>query len=110
VPKGEPKFATFRAKWDEQYRKKWGIRTGVAKPFPAAVEKKLYEVCKRIYRHLQIRAYGRIDLRVKDNGEIYFIEANPNPSIAKDDDFAMSAAKAGVDYSELISKILSLAF
>ena len=110
VPKGQPKFATFRAKWDDQYRKKWGIRSGVAKPLPSSVEKKMGDFCKKIYRHLGIRGYGRIDLRVKENGEIYFIEANPNPSIAKHEDFARSAAKSGLSYPELISKILMLAF
>ena len=109
VPDGEPKIATFRAKWDDQYRKKWGIHSGVAKALPESVEKSLSTFCKRIYRHLRIQGYGRIDLRVKQNGEVYFIEANPNPSIAKNEDFALSAARAGLAYSELIAKILALA-
>lgn len=109
VPDGEPKIATFRAKWDKEYRKKWGIASGFAASMPASVTEKLEDVCKKIYRLLQIRGYGRIDLRVKENGEIYFIEANPNPSIAKNEDFALAAGKAGLDYSELIAKIISLA-
>ncbi len=109
VPEGEPKFATFRAKWDEAYRKKWGISSGDVAPLPDGLERRLIEVCKRIHEHLSIRGYSRIDLRVKDDGGIYFIEANPNPAIAKDEDFALSAAKAGIPYTELISKIVSLA-
>jgi D-alanine-D-alanine ligase len=108
VPEGEPKFATFRAKWDEAYRKKWGIDSGAAKVFPEGMDVKIEETCKKIYRLLQLKGYGRIDLRIKSTGEIVFIEANPNPSIAKDDDFAKSAAKAGLDYDELLSKIVSL--
>jgi D-alanine-D-alanine ligase len=57
---------------------------------------------------LQIQGFGRIDLRIKENGDIYFIEANPNPSIAKKEDYALSAGKAGMDYEVLISKIVSL--
>ena len=34
------------------------------------------------------------------------IEANPNPSLAREDDFAQSAAAAGLDYDALIQKIL----
>ncbi|RYG31607.1 MAG: PASTA domain-containing protein, partial [Chitinophagaceae bacterium] len=30
VPEGEPKFASFKAKWDDAYREKWGIKTGTA--------------------------------------------------------------------------------
>lgn len=107
VPDDEPKFATYRSKWDQDYRKKWGIDSGWAAELPELTEKKLVEVCKKIYRLLHIQGFGRIDLRIKDN-EIYFIEANPNPSIAKKEDYALSANKAGVEYEELISKIVSL--
>jgi hypothetical protein len=34
------------------------------------------------------------------------IEANPNPFIAKDEDFARSAAEAGIEYDPLIQWIL----
>ena len=30
VPEDTPKFATFKAKWDDTYRKKWGIQNGPA--------------------------------------------------------------------------------
>ena len=109
VPEDEPKFATFRGKWDEEYRKKWGIHTGWIAAMPGSTQKKLSDVCKKIYRLLHIQGYGRIDLRIKENGEIYFIEANPNPSIAKNDDFATSAIKGDMSYDELITKIISLA-
>ncbi|MGZ3690074.1 MAG: D-alanine--D-alanine ligase family protein [Pseudobdellovibrio sp.] len=108
IPEDEPKFATYRSKWDQAYRKKWGIDSGWAAVKNEAEEKKLQEVCKKIYRLLQIQGFGRIDLRIKDNGDIYFIEANPNPSIAKREDYALSAGKAGIPYDELISKIVSL--
>lgn len=104
----EPKFATYRSKWDMAYRKKWGIDSGWASIKNDSEERKLQEVCKKIYRLLQIQGFGRIDLRIKENGNIYFIEANPNPSIAKREDYALSAHKGGMPYDELISKIVSL--
>lgn len=107
VPDDEPKFATYRSKWDKDYRKKWGIDSGWATEFSDSTQKKLNDVCKKIYRLLQIQGFGRIDLRIKDD-EIYFIEANPNPSIAKKEDYALSASKGGVEYEELIAKIISL--
>ena len=109
VPEGEPRFATFRAKWDDNYRKKWGITTGPAKPFAEGVEEKILETSKKIFRLLHMNGYGRIDLRVKESGEIVFLEANPNPEIAKDEDFALAAIKAGYDYKGLVAKILKLA-
>jgi len=108
VADGEPKFASFRAKWDDNYRKKWGIRTDFAK-LDANTETDIAETCKKIYRILGLRGYGRIDLRIRPNGEIVCLEANPNPSIEKESDFALSAVKSGMTYDELIQKIISLA-
>ena len=107
MAEGEPKFATYKSKWDQAYRKKWGIDSDWAKTLPEPVQKKLNEVCKKIYRLLGIQGFGRIDLRLRGD-EIYFIEANPNPSIAKKEDYALSAKKSGVEYDELIAKIVSL--
>ncbi len=107
VPDDEPKFATFRSKWDQDYRKKWGIDSGWIADMPESTQKKIFEVCKKIYRLLHIQGFGRIDLRVKDD-KVYFIEANPNPSIARKEDYALSANKAGVEYEDLIAKIISL--
>jgi D-alanine-D-alanine ligase len=109
VPEDEPKFATYRSKWDKDYRKKWGIDTGYVKSMPESLQKNINETCKKIYKLLSIQGYGRIDLRVKDNGEIYFIEANPNPSIGKNEDYALSAARDGLTYEDLLSKIIALA-
>ena len=52
---------------------------------------------------------GRIDVRLTPAGEAIVIEANPNPSLAREDDFAQSAATAGTDYDTLIQKILDAA-
>ena len=108
IPEDEPKFATYKTKWDQAYRKKWGIDSGWATKMNETEEKKLQETCKKIYRLLQIQGFGRIDLRIKNNGDIYFIEANPNPSIAKTEDYALSANRGGLGYQDLISKIVSL--
>lgn len=108
IPNDEPKFATFKSKWDQEYRKKWGIDSGWMAALPELTEKKLTETCKKIYKLLNISGFGRIDLRIRNNEEIYFLEANPNPSISKKEDYSLSASKGGMDYEELISKIVTL--
>lgn len=109
VPDGEPKFATYKAKWDETYRKRWGIDTGSAKGLGEALERRILETCKRVYRVFGLRGYARIDLRLKDSGEIFFIEANPNPALGREDDFAAAAERAGLTYDALIARIIALA-
>lgn len=101
-----PKFATAKAKWDEAYRKKWGIRNGPAAPLPEGVVARLGRTARKVYEILHIRGLGRIDVRLTAAGEIVVIEANPNPSLASDEDFAMAAAATGLDYDTLIQRIL----
>jgi D-alanine-D-alanine ligase len=106
VPPNEPKIATFKAKWDEEYRKRWGLENRFANGMDAALVSRIEETCKRIYRLLTIDGYARIDLRLTTNDELYFIEANPNPHLAEDEDFAVSADKAGLPYPQLIDRII----
>lgn len=108
VPEDEPKFASYKAKWDEAYRKKWGIVNQFAGTLAGGAIERIEKVCKKIYQHLSIRGYARLDLRLTPDGEIVFIEANPNPMLAAEEDFAASAARAGLDYPQLIQKILNL--
>ena len=101
-----PRFATAKAKWDDAYRKKWGIRNGPAGPLPEGLEKKLAELARRVCRILHVRGLGRIDARVTARGEVVVIEANPNPSLAAEDDFAQAAMQVGIGYEALIQKVL----
>lgn len=109
MPDDRPQFSTFKAKWDETYRKKWGIQNTFPEDLPDALREKLAHVCKRVYRALHIRGYGRIDLRLTEDGRVFILEANPNPNLALDDELAQSALKAGMRYTDLIQKIIRLA-
>ena len=106
VPPNEPKIATYRAKWDEEYRKRWGLKNQFAEGLDPALVAHIEQTCKRIYRLLTIDGYARIDLRLTAANEVYFIEANPNPILAEDEDFALSAGKAGLPYPQLIDRII----
>jgi len=106
VPPDEPKIATYRAKWDEEYRKRWGLKNQFAEGLDPALVAHIEQTCKRIYRLLTIDGYARIDLRLTAANEVYFIEANPNPILAEDEDFALSAGKAGLPYPQLIDRII----
>jgi D-alanine-D-alanine ligase len=109
VPVDKPRIATFKAKWDDEYRKRWGIASGRAKPIEPAVMKRIEDTCRKIYKLFSIDGYARMDLRLDPNSDVVFIEANPNPSIAKEDDFAQSAKQAGMTYEDLIGRIVSIA-
>jgi D-alanine-D-alanine ligase len=102
----EPRIATYQAKWDDGYRKRWGIRNDFAAELDKSLLARIEDTCKRAYRALNIRSYARFDLRVKASGSVYVIEPNVNPNIAKDDEVAQSAERIGIDYPALIRMLL----
>ena len=106
VPPDEPKIATYKAKWDEEYRKRWGLENRHADGLDPAVVASIQKTCKRIYHLLTIDGYARLDLRLTKDNKVYFIEANPNPTLAADEDFAQSALKAGLTYPQLVQRII----
>ena len=108
MPPDEPKIATYKAKWDEEYRKRWGLQNQFAEGLDPAVIAHIEQTCKRIYHLLTIDGYARLDLRLTATNEVYFIEANPNPILAADEDFAQSALKANLTYPQLIERIIRL--
>jgi len=109
VPDGEPKIATYKTKWDPAYRERWGIYCDPAAELAPGIEKKLVMAARIVYRALKIRGFGRIDVRLTPDGEVVVIEANPNPSLAGEEDFAQSAEAAGIEYDALIQKVLDAA-
>jgi D-alanine-D-alanine ligase len=101
----KPLIASDRAKWDPAYQRQMGLITGPAKLTKAAWAD-LEELSKTIYHLLGMSGYARLDYRLTDGGDAYLLEANPNPQIAKDEDFAQSALHVGIAYPQLIDQLM----
>jgi D-alanine-D-alanine ligase len=97
-----------RAKWNKEYRKRKGIDSKPAE-LSIDLEKKIHSICRKAYKDLNLTGYARIDLRMDKENNIYVIEANPNPNIAMDDEFASSAKYKGLNYRRLLDKLLTYA-
>ncbi len=102
---GVPLIASDRAKWDPKYQRQVGLQTGPAR-LTKKMQSELADLSKQIYRLLGMSGYARLDFRVTAAGDAHLLEANPNPQIAKDEDFALSAKHLGMAYSELIQQLL----
>ncbi|MCP4257626.1 MAG: ATP-grasp domain-containing protein [Planctomycetes bacterium] len=103
-----PCLATYRVKWNVEYRKKWNIKFGFAK-LEVPLIKKIERICKKVYKVLQLRDYGRIDFRLTSENKIFILEANSNPDLAYGEDVADSAEKCGISYENLIKRIVNTA-
>ena len=108
MPEDTARIATSEVKWNRKYQQKHGITTHAATGLDAATADKISKVCKRVYRALNMSGYGRMDLRLTEDGQVYVIEANANPNIEFGEDFAESAASVGVTYEQLLQRILNL--
>lgn len=107
LPEGTLPIATERAKWSPAYQKRLGIDTEPAK-LSDALATRIQRLARRCYRALELSGYARLDLRLGADERIHVIEANPNPDLSLDEDFAASARLAGLEYPALAQRIVNL--
>ena len=109
LPKGTPKIAGKEVKWEKETEAYKVTKSAVAEDLDETTTKRLSETALAAYQSLKLRDYGRIDMRLSKKGEVFVIEANPNPWLASTAEFAMAARKAGRNYTQLIGEIIDLA-
>jgi len=112
-PAGLPKIASWEAKWGDEGDEKGAEFEGTKSVFPTDLSeeltKKILQVAIDAFQALRLRDYGRIDLRVTADEQVYVIEANPNCYLEKNSEFARAAEKNGLAYPALIGRIVELA-
>src|SRR5262249_9091912 len=108
LAQGARPIATEKVKHDPSYQERAGIVDGPAKDLAPELYARIQRIAKRAYRALELDGYARIDFRLSAEGIPYFIEANPNPEIAKSQEFATAAKHDGLKYPDLLQRILTL--
>lgn len=108
LPEGAPNIATQKVKFDAEYQKKHQIQTGAARGLPEGMAERIAKLGKRIYRALGLSGYARIDFRLTEEGQLYVLEANPNPDISMDEDFSLACKAGGLGYEKLIHRMITL--
>ena len=103
-----PAIATRKVKWDRGYQQRYGITTAAATQLPDGTVARLEQLSKRIFRALHLTGYARMDFRLRADGALFALEANANPNISRAEDFSASALKAGMNYDDLLHRILQL--
>ncbi|KPK04831.1 MAG: D-alanine--D-alanine ligase, partial [Betaproteobacteria bacterium SG8_39] len=101
-----PRIATRRVKWDSAYQARRDVKLEPAKDLAPEVVRTLLQVTKRAYRLLGLSGYARMDFRLGADNRPYFLEANPNPDIAREAELAEAAGLDGLDYPALLDRVL----
>jgi D-alanine-D-alanine ligase len=109
LPKGTPKIASLDVKFEKDTEAYKLTKSAIAEDLDEETITKLTEVAIKAYRAVKLRDYGRIDMRLSSTGEVYVIEANPNPWLSSGQEFAMAAKKSGLSYTQMIGEIVDLA-
>lgn len=109
LPRGTPKIASRDVKFETDSKAYKLTKSTIAEDLDEATVQKLSETALAAYRAVKLRDYGRIDMRLTTEGEVYVIEANPNPWLSSKHEFAMAAKKSGRSYTQLIGEIVDMA-
>ena len=107
LPGSLPAIATRKVKWDKRYQEKYSITTKAAEDLSPAVVDQLEKLARRIYKALHLSGYARMDFRLKPDGSIFALEANANPNLSAEEDFADAALAMGISYDDLLARILA---
>ena len=109
MPEHLENIVSYQAKWDslhEAYHKTIPI-------CPAKLPKKLLakieKIALRAFSVLHLRDYARVDMRLRADGEVFVLEANPNPDLSEGAGFMRSAEAAGYPYEKALDKLIQLA-
>ena len=106
-----PKIVGFDAKWTPNSAPYIGTprRFGLEQNEPE-LAKTLKQFALASWTLFGLSGYARFDFRVDPTGEPFVIDVNPNPFLAPDAGFTVSAAEAGLSYQHLIGRIVELAW
>ncbi|HEY6306353.1 MAG TPA: ATP-grasp domain-containing protein [Candidatus Angelobacter sp.] len=109
LPAGMPKVAGTEVKWEKDSEAYKATKSAPVEDLDEETTERLAETALAAYRTLKLRDYARVDMRLTSKGEVYVIEANPNPWLSSNSEFFMAAKKSGRSYADMIGAIVDLA-
>jgi D-alanine-D-alanine ligase len=109
LPEGTPRIAGAEVKWGKGTRAYRDTKSAIAEGLADETVALLQTTAVAVYQALELRDYARIDMRLRPDGRVAVIEANPNPWLASKAEFVMAARKSGRNYTQLIGEIVELA-
>ncbi len=110
LPPDIPPIMSYAAKWEEEtveYQ-----RTSIV--CPARVEedlaRRIAAVALQAFRAVGAWGYGRVDMRLDEEGVPRVLEVNCNPLLDRGVGIARSAERAGIGFSQLLELVIRAAF
>jgi D-alanine-D-alanine ligase len=110
MPPDIPPIMSYAAKWIEnsvEYK-----NTSIvcpAKNVQPQLAQQLNNIALRAFRAIGAWGYGRVDMRLDEEGNPYVLEVNCNASLEEGIGLARSAKRAGIRYPQLLQMVIDAA-
>ncbi|WP_050724613.1 D-alanine--D-alanine ligase family protein [Vulgatibacter incomptus] len=109
LPATLPRIVTYDAKWVPGSVEDRGTRPHLAEITDPEVRARVEHVARETFRTLELRDYGRVDLRLDADGTPWVIDVNANCALAPDAGYARAAAAIGLPYDAMIARLVEVA-
>lgn len=108
LPEDLPKILSYESKWDPASPYWTEIKYKEAELNEEAY-RNIVDYSKKLFVKMECRDYARFDFRADAEGTIKLLEVNPNPGWCWDGKLNFMAEFAGLQYNELLEKIVNAA-
>ncbi|EGD79195.1 D-alanine-D-alanine ligase [Salpingoeca rosetta] len=108
LPSDLPPILAYESKWDPSSPYWTAVSYAPATNLSPSHVAQLYNQCCRLFARLELRDYGRFDLRFSERDNVFkLLEVNPNPGWCWDGKLALMYERAGLPYEQLIADIVN---
>lgn len=109
LPPDRPRIVSFEGKWVEGSVEYEGTKPVLCQLSPELRER-VGEAARAAFEALELRDYGRVDIRLDASGTPYVIDINPNCDLSHQaGGFSRAARAADLTYDDVVFRILDLA-
>ncbi len=106
LPKELYPIVGYRAKWEKASFEYHNTSRSFLQGLPHMMLRELERTALECFRLLMLRDYGRVDMRVNGQGQIYVLEVNANPCLSLDAGFAAAIQQAGMSYIDMVKELV----
>jgi D-alanine-D-alanine ligase len=110
MPADRPHIVSYAAKWDENHVDYEGTKPVPMRDVSPELFEAIASTARAAFRALDLRDFGRVDLRIDRHGRPWVIDVNPNCDLSRDAGVARSARHAGIQYPQLVGTICETAW
>jgi D-alanine-D-alanine ligase len=107
MPQGTWPIVSYAAKWIPGSPEDEGTVPVCPAELDAELQQRLGQVARKAWEQMaECEGYGRIDMRLSEDGQPYVLEVNPTPDLSSNAGLARMARAFGWSYDDLVMQIV----